>query len=154
SRRQAQVQASGDVVLLRLVSVHRALGDVRLDVTNKLRLIHGRTTASASLARVRLTMSLSVPSGRRSRYIPGQRSSGTMRGSKTGFLDESRPVFSPSQGLGISAEISACPTVDSTWGPGAIFIAFSAPLCPTVVERRGARLRRASCAAKRQVSEQ
>jgi len=38
-------------------------------------------TKSASLAGVRLTMSLSRPSGSRSRYMSGHLASGTMRGS-------------------------------------------------------------------------
>src|SRR5262245_59382939 len=78
---------------------------------------HGRlrSSASASFARVKFVMfSVSEPYRRRSRYMPGQRSSGTMRGSRTGFFGEPRPVFSPSQGLEMTAENSALVTVDSS----------------------------------------
>lgn len=41
---------------------------------------------SASFALVRLTITDSEPSGRRSRYMPGHLSSGMMRGSRVGEL--------------------------------------------------------------------
>jgi hypothetical protein len=43
---------------------------------------------SASRARVRFNMSERLPSGRLMRHIPGHLASGTMRGSRTGFLGD------------------------------------------------------------------
>src|SRR5215472_902197 len=103
---------------------------------------------SASFARVRLTMSDSEPSIRRTRYMPGHFGSGTMRGSKTGFLGEARPVFSGLETIVLSREISAWPTVDSTWAHPRSFFAF----CPTFEAFRRRRLRLASCAAYRHTS--
>ena len=71
-----------------------------------------RDDARASRTLVRFTISVSVPSGRLMRHIPGHLASGTMRGSRTGFLGDPRPVFSPLQGIETSTEFSACPTLD------------------------------------------
>src|SRR5262249_18493468 len=114
---------------------------------------HGRplhNSTRASFARVRFIMLESEPSGRRTRYMPGHLGSGTMRGSKTGFLGEARPVFSGLETIVLSREISAWPTVDSTWAHPRSFFAF----CPTFEAFRRRRLRLASCAAYRHTSEQ
>src|SRR5262249_15324453 len=81
-------------------------------------------SASASLARVRLTMSVSSPPGRRMRYMPGQRASGTIRQSR--FLGDPRPSSLPAQGIDVTAEFSTCPTLDKGLRPSTLFGAF----CP------------------------
>jgi hypothetical protein len=101
---------------------------------------------SASRARVMLTMSVSDPSDRLIRYMPGHLESGTMRGSRSGFLGDPRPVFSSLQDIETSTEFSACPTLDKGLLPSMLFGAF----CPTLEGPIRPRARRASCAACRQ----
>jgi hypothetical protein len=52
---------------------------------------HGPRPSNASRARVRFTMSVRLPPGSLTRYMPGHFASGTMRRSRAGFLGEPRP---------------------------------------------------------------